>query len=267
MKIKDLLRSLSILLVCAFVAATAAHGQQSETSDERAEAVLKKAIENLGGERYLQVKTQIGRGKFSVLRSGLTSSFQTFVDVIVFPDKERTEFKSFGRKNIQTNVGDTGWIFDGAAEVINEQTENQVKDFKRSVNVSLDNLLRGGWRGRASLGYGGRREASLGKRNDVVRLTYSDGLVVEFEFSAEGFPAKALYTRTNPEGEESKEEDRYAQFVEVQGIKFPFIIDHFSGGVQTTRINYESVEFNKSIPDSIFVKPGSAKELKKDLKL
>ena len=80
-------------------------------------------------------------------------------------------------------------------------------------------------------------------------------------------PIKAIYKRTNADNEEIKEEDRYAQFVDVQGIKAPFIIDHFTNGMQTSRINYESMEFNKAIPDSIFAKPKSAKNLKKDLKL
>lgn len=265
MKIRSFsLSKTAVLLLClCFPAITGI----AQNRDEKAEAVLKKAVEALGGDNYLKVKTQIGRGKLSLMRDGMTGSFQSFVDVIVFPDKERTEFKSFGTKNVQTNVGDSGWIFDGAAGVINVQTEKQVSDFKRGINASLDNLLREQWRGKAVLSYVGRREASLGKRNDVVKLAYTDGFVVEFEFSAEGFPAKAVYQRTNPEGVESKEEDRYAQFVDIQGIKVPFIIDHFSGGAHVSRINYESMEFNKTIPDSIFAKPNSPKELKKDLKL
>jgi hypothetical protein len=240
---------------------------QTQTKDEKAEAILKKAVSVMGGDNYLKVKTQIGRGKFSLVREGMTGSFQSFVDVIVFPDKERTEFKAFGKKTVQTNTGDSGWIFDGEAEVINIQSEKQVNDFKRGINASLDNLLREQWRGKAVLSYVGRREASLGKRNDVVKLTYDDdGFAVEFEFSAEGLPMKAVYKRTNPDGEEQKQEDRYAQFVDVQGIKTPFIIDHFSGGVHVSRINYETVDYNKSIPDSIFAKPNSPKELKKDFK-
>lgn len=252
------------LLFCLCVLALSAAAQNR---DEKAEAVLKKAVAYMGGDAYLNVKTQIGRGKFSLMRQGMNGSFQSFVDVIVFPDKERTEFKEFGRKNIQTNAGETGWIFDGQAEVINVQSEKQVADFKRGINASLDNLLRGGWRGKADLSYVGRREASLGKRNDVVKLTYADGFEVEFEFSAEGVPVKSIYKRTNPEGVSSKEEDRYAQYIDVQGIKTPLIIDHFSGGVHISRINYETVEYNKTVSDSIFTKPTNPKELKKDLKL
>jgi hypothetical protein len=240
---------------------------QISKNDEKAEAVLKKVVQTMGGDNYLKVKTQIGRGKFSLVREGMIGAFQSFVDVIVFPDKERTEFKEFGRKSVQTNSGDTGWIFDGAAEVINVQSETQVAEFKRGINASLDNLLRQQWRGKAVLSYVGRREATLGTRNDVVKLTYEDGFAVEFEFSAEGLPVKSIYKRVNPDGVEQKQEDRYAQFVDVQGIKTPFIIDHFSGGVHTSRINYETVEYNKPVSDSIFAKPNTPKEAKKDLKL
>ncbi len=238
----------------------------AQATDEKAEVVLKKAIEKLGGEKYLQVKSQIGRGKFSVIQSGAVISFQSFVDVIVFPDKERTEFKGGSAKTIQTNTGETGWIYDGDAEMFKEQDKTQVDNFKRSIRTSLDNLLRGHWRKEGVLTYIGKRPATLGKRNEAVKLAYTDGLVIEFEFSDEFMPVKAIYKRTNSDGEEVKEEDRYAQFIEVQGIKTPFIIDRFTNGIQSSRINYESIEYNKNISDSIFTKPKSAKEAKKDLK-
>ena len=234
----------------------------------RAEAIVGKAVQLLGGDRYLQVKTQVGRGKFSVLHEGTVASFQAFSDVIVFPDKERTEFKSDGRKTIQVNTGDTGWLFDGDQELIKVQNAGQVADFKRGIRTSLDNLLRRGWAGEAELSYIGRRPATLGKRNDIVRLTYKDGFVVEFEFAADdGLPQKGIFVRLNSEGDEIKEEDRYAQFIDVGGIRSPFIIDRFTNGKPSSRINFETLEFNRSIPDSIFAKPATAKEAKKDVKM
>jgi hypothetical protein len=241
---------------------------QARPVDERAEAILQKAIQILGGERYLQVTSQIGRGKFSVIRDGAVVSFQNFVDVIVYPDKERTEFKGSGVKTVQTNFGDSGWTFDGNNSLVKEQDRSKVLEFKQGLRVSLDTVLRGQWRNEASLSYVGRRPATLGKRNDVVRLTYNDGFAVEFEFGADdGLPAKAVYTSLSSNSEEIKNEDRYAQFLEMNGVKVPFIIDRFTNGVQSSRINYETIEFNRSIPDSIFSKPSSPKELKKDLKL
>lgn len=235
---------------------------------EKAEAIVKKAVEKLGGEKYLNVSSQVGRGKFSVLRDGAVISFQSFLDVIVFPDKERTEFKGGGSRTVQTNYGGAGWIFDGDAEIIKEQSEDQVTNFKRGIRSSLDNLLRGGWRKEgAEIKFGGRRQAGIGKSNDIVKLIYKDGFEVEFEFADDGTPMKSLYKRKNADGEDVKEEDRYAQFVDVLGVRTPFIIDHFTNGAQTSRINYDMVEFNKKISDSIFEKPANPKSLKKDLKL
>jgi hypothetical protein len=239
---------------------------QAVKTDEKAEAIVAKAVQKLGGERYLQVKSMVGSGNFSIYREGQAQITQTFIDIIVFPDKERTEFKTGGTRNIQTNVGETGWLADTGAKVIKEQDKDQIEGFKRGIRTSLDNLLRGNWRKDAALSYVGRREASLGKRNNVVKLTYPDGFAVEFEFSDEGFPMKSVYKRANAEGAETKEEDRYAQFIDVNGIFAPFIIDHFQNGAQTSRVNYLKIEYNKTIPDSVFNKPSDAKELKKDLK-
>ncbi len=231
------------------------------------EAIIKKASDSIGGDRYMKVTTQVGRGRFTLMKDGMIASSQTFIDVIAYPDKERTEFKGGGTKFVQTNVGTSGWVYDGDQELIKIQNEGQIENFQRGMRVSLDTLLRGGWRGKGEISYAGKRPATLGKRNDVVRLKYEDGLTVEFEFSEDGTPMKASYTRANSEGEEVREEDRYAQWVDVGGIRTPYIVDRFTNGKSTSRINYESIEFNVRISNSIFDKPSNPKDLKKDLKL
>ena len=233
-------------------------------ANEKSEAVVQKAIQRLGGERYLSVKTVTGRGNLTAMKEGESGVPSPFVDYIIYPDKERTEFKTGGGKTIQTNFGDGGWIVDGAARTIKDQTPEQIADFKNSLRTGLDNFLRGGWRQEkdTKLEYVGKREAGLGSRNEVVRLTYADGLAVEFEFAAtDGTPAKVIYKRNNA-GEEIKEEDRFAQFVEISGVFAPYIIDHYRNGKQTSRVNYESIEFNAAISDALFAKPKDAKKLK-----
>ncbi|CAN5594513.1 hypothetical protein BH20ACI4_BH20ACI4_25800 [soil metagenome] len=266
MNLNQHIHKIFCLTTFVFFAALSVCAQNDKT--EKAETIVKKAVENLGGEKYLNVKTQVGKGKFSILRDKAVISFQSFIDVIVYPDKERTEFRGGGTRSVQTNFADAGWIYDDELEAVKDQSEEQISNFKRTIRSSLDNLLRGGWRTEgAEIKYAGRRQAGIGRSNHVVKLTYKDGFEVEFEFSDDGTPMKSIYKRENSEGEAVAEEDRYAQFVDVQGIKAPFIIDHFTGGVQTSRINYETVEFNKKVSDSIFEKPSNPKSLKKDLKL
>jgi outer membrane lipoprotein-sorting protein len=88
-------------------------------------------------------------------------------------------------------------------------------------------------------------------------------MIVDFEFGAkDSLPAKVIYQRKDAEGKELPEEDRMAQYIAVGGILVPYVIDHFRAGVQTSRINYESVEFNAPVADALFTRPANAKAVK-----
>ncbi len=145
----------------------------------------------------------------------------------------------------------------------------QIEDFKRGMRTSVENLLHGWWKKEnATLSYVGRREAGLARRNETVRLTYPDGFWIEYEFAAkEGLPAKVIYKRTrkkpdSDETEEITEEDRLAKPITIDGITAPWVIDHYINGVQTSRISYESIEYNRPLADSLFAKPANIKSLK-----
>ena len=237
---------------------------QPPSQVDKAAAAIARAVTFLGGDRYLQVTSQVGKGSFSSLRKGGVANYQSFSDAIIFPDKERTDFKGSSR-SVQVNVGDTGWIWDGEQDVVKAQLPAQIDNFKRGIRTSLDNLLRGYWKGQAQLSYVGRRQGGIGKRNDVLKLTYNDGFMVEYEIADDGSPVKSSYSHVNVGDEQVKDEDRYAQFVDVNGVKVPFIIDHYLDGEAVSRINYESIELNKRIPESVFSKPSSAKEAKKSV--
>jgi hypothetical protein len=243
--------------------------QQPSQPDPRVEQIISKAIEALGGASYLNVRSVTSRGFFTAYQDGLSQIPARFLDYIVYPDKERTEFTGGLGRVIQSNAGNTGWVFDGAAKTIKEMNSDQIEDFKRSMRTSLENLLRGWWKNEGGkLTYVGRREAGLARRNETVRLTYPDGFWIEYEFGAkDGFPAKIIYKRTrkNPDSgdsEEATEEERLAKPITIDGVTAPWVIDHFTNNVQTSRTNYESVEYNKPVPESLFVKPENVKSIK-----
>lgn len=246
------------------------NGSAKATSpDDKAESVIRRSIEAVGGSNYLQVKTTVGRGFFTTYKEGISQLPARFVDYIAFPDKERTEFTGGGIRVVQANLGEKGWLYDGATKSLQDMKSAQIEDFKRAVRTSVDNLLRGWWRKEgAALSYVGRREAGLAKRNETVRLTYPDGFWIEYELGAkDGMPAKVIYkrNRTKPDSDETEEiteEDRLAKFIIVDGITAAFVVDHFINGVQTSRINYESIEYNRPLADSFFTKPDNIKALK-----
>jgi hypothetical protein len=234
------------------------------TADEKSEAVIKRAIEVLGGPKYLSVTSVVSTGNFTLFVEGEARGFYTFNDYVLYPDNERTEFKTNGERNVQTNTGQTGWIFDGATRVIKDMKPNQVQDFQWYVlRAGVENLLRGKWRTEgATVKHVGRPQAGIGRRNDALRILYPDGFVAEFEFGPDGFPAKVVYSKKDAEGEEAKEEDRMAQWIEVNGVMAPFIVDHFRGGAQMTRVNYKTIEFNRPLAPAFFARPENVKALK-----
>lgn len=260
------------LLVLFCVAASAQQATAPKPSPEdtaKAEAVVNRAIEVLGGNAFLNVKTVVGRGFYTTFNDGISQIPARFLDYISYPDRERTEFTGNGVKVIQTNSGDTGWLYDGATKSLSDMKSPEIESFKRSMRTSVENLLHGWWKKeKATLSYLGRREAGLAKRNETVRLTYPDGFWIEYEFAArEGLPAKIVYktNKKKPDSEETEEvteEDRLAKPITIAGVTAPWVIDHFINGNQTSRINYESIEYNLPLAEVLFAKPTNIKTLK-----
>jgi len=262
--------SIAFLLFTSASFSVAQSEKPSLTDAEKAQQTVQRAIKTVGGDRYLQIKTVIGRGFFTDYKDGVSQIPSKFVDYVSYPDKERTEFNGGGARIVQTNFRDGGWIYDGAALTLKDQTAQQLDEFKITMRVGLENLLHGWWREQgAKLTYAGRREAGIiGRRKEAVRLTYPDGFWIEYEFAADdGMPAKILYERKhkNRETEEiesTTEEDRLHKLITIDGITAPYIIDHYSNKVQTSRIAYDTVEYNKPVADTLFTKPASIKAIK-----
>lgn len=253
------------LILCLFLSVTVC----AQTADEKSQQIMDKAVEALGGPNYLNVQTVVGKGFYTTYRDGISQIPAKFVDYIAYPDRERTEFVGMGIRTIQTNDRETGWIFDGSVKKISDQSPAQVEDFKRAMKTGVENLLRGWWKKEGGkVTYVGRREAGLAKRNETVRLTYPEGFWIEYEFGARDFlPAKVIYKRTRKDPDsgdpvEVTEEDRILRFIMVNGINAPWIIDHFINDKQSSRINYESVQYNQPLADALFAKPADVKSIK-----
>src|SRR5262252_1257109 len=239
---------LILFLISALATVSLAQDKPAVSNDEKAQQLIERALKTAGGDRYLQVKTVIGRGLFTNFADGISQIPAKFVDYVAYPDRERTEFSGGGARTVQTNVKDGGWIYDGAALTLKDQTPQQLDEFKLSMRVGIEGLLHGWWRDQgAKLSYAGRRESGVvGHRNEAVRITYADGFWVEYEFSADdGTPAKVLYERNHQnrdtqEVESFKEEDRLHKMITIDGVTAPFVIDHYRNGIQTSRIAYDT---------------------------
>lgn len=258
-----------LLLVLSLFLSQTPVSAPTTSVDEKSQQIIDHAIEVLGGQKYLGVQTVIGKGFYSTFKDGISQIPARFLDYISYPDSERTEFSGAGIRTIQSNSGNTGWTFDGAVKKIADQSPAQVEDFKRALKTSLEYLLKGYWKKEGGkITYVGRREAGLAKRNETIRLTYPDGWWIEYEFGAKDyFPAKIIYKRERKDPDsgdkvEVTEEDQLFKFISIDGVTSPWVIDHYVNGKQTSRINYESVQYNPRLADNLFTKPADLKALK-----
>lgn len=235
--------------------------QDSENDSAKAATLIREAIQARGGDRYLSIRSIVGEGEFTPFLKGVSGLPQHFVDYIVYPDRERTDFQK--GKFIQTNTGGTGWIFDAQQKTIKDQTEQQVKRWQQGIRFDLDNVLRRGWKEQGvKLAYLGQREAWHNTFSEAVRISFSDGAAVTVHFDNKSkLPLMTEFKTIGEEGP-AEEQIRFYRWFEFEGMKFPKIQDSYRDGKQNARVYYESVKINVDTPDKLFTKPGSFKEVK-----
>src|SRR5215211_6175093 len=105
----------------------AAFGQEQGDSDPaKAAALIREVINKRGGDAYLNVRTIVSRGTFTPYEKGVSANPISFVDYIVYPNKERTEFGKGDYKFIQTNSESINWVYDAKQKMIRDQTDEQI---------------------------------------------------------------------------------------------------------------------------------------------
>jgi hypothetical protein len=235
-------------------------------SVEKAQALLMAATEALGGKKYLRVKSERSRGYLTPYRENNPEklALQSFIDYIVLPDRERVEFKGQGRRFVQSNTGTQGWVYDSDSQLLRDQTEVQRQRFVRGLRYQLDQILRGGWSATGvRLSYLPKQEIWTRQSAEGVLVAYPDGEEVSLFFEPQtSLPLALRFPRETDKGNRVNAENRFFKFIEINGIKSPYVVDLFEGDNQILRLNYEEREYNIAIPEKLFVKPESAKELK-----
>jgi len=241
-----------------------AGAQEPEENDPaKAAAFVRDAIKARGGDTYLSVKTLVGRGNFTPYDKGVSGDPMSFVDYVVYPGRDRTEFGKGDSKLIQSNSERANWVYDAAQKMIRDQKEDQVRQVQQSMRYDLDNLLRTAARGEGvKLIYVGRREVWRNTFSEAVRVEFNDGGSAMLHFDPRSkLPLMVEYKSVTAEGTASQE-TRFFRWVDYGGIQFPTVQDSYRDGKQTGHVSYDSVTTNVNVPDKLFEKPSSVKEVK-----
>lgn len=262
---------LKFFAACAAAAmlSISASAQKADPKDPKNAALgvqlLKQVIDARGGARYLSFKTILAEGQFTSFDKGISTNPTYFTDWIIYPDKERVDFGKGKKKNrrIQVNTGKGGWVYDGDAETLKDQTDRQIKDYLEGLDFDIDRVLRGGWQAPGvEVRFAGREELRPGERADVVSIKLNSEQTIYLWLDRNThLPITLIYEKFS-ESRLVKNEVRFFQYVPYDGVKFPNIVDFYRDGVQESRVNYQSVKLDAPISDEIFTKPASVKAIK-----
>lgn len=262
----------AIILTCMGVAAAftgGASGQKADPADpanrELGIKMIRQVIEARGGAAYLGFNSLLATGQYTPFDKGSSQIPTPFTDTINYPDKERVEFGKGKKKNIkiQVNTGRTGWVYDGDAETLKDQTEAQIQDYLEGLEFDIDRILRSGWQAAGTeVRFYGREEIRPGERADVVLIQYGPERRI-FLWLDRGtrLPMNLIYEKSGPAGL-VRHEVRFFQYVSYDGVKFPNIVDFYKNGIQQSRVNYQTIRLNPQINESVYLKPASAKAVK-----
>jgi hypothetical protein len=248
---------------------TMTQAQKTDLNDtqakERGMELINKAISARGGFLYLNFKTLTATGQFTPYEKGLSQIPIQFLDIIVYPDKERVEFGKGKKKDrrIQVNAGTSGWIYDGETETLKDQTDKQIQSFVEGREYDIDYILRRGWKEQGvEVRYKGREEVRPGERADVVIIQLKPEKIIYLWLNRnDHLPMSLIYEKMGEDGL-IKQEVRFFQYVQYDGVNFPNIIDFYRDGIQESRINYQSIKLDEPAGEELFVKPASAKAIK-----
>jgi len=224
---------------------------------------VREAVAARGGPAYLSIRTVESRGQYTSYEKGVSGDPVSFVDYIVYPRRERTEFGKGASKVIQSNSEFANWVYSAAQKMIKDQKEDQVKEFEQGARYDLDNLTRAaaGQSG-VKVVYLGRREAWRNTFSEAIRIDFTDGGTATLHLDPRTkLPLMVEYKTVGEEGPINNEA-RYFRWVDFGGVRFPTFQDFYRNGKQNARVAFDTVSFNVNLPDKLFAKPASIKEVK-----
>ena len=234
-------------------------------NSQRGRELLKMSIAARGGQSYTGIRTITATGLFTPFDKGLSQNPSSFENFIVYPDRERVEFGKGKKKDrrLQVNVGRTGWVYDGDAQTLKDQNDQQLADYVEGTEIDLERLLRGNLDDpQRRIVYAGREEVRPGERAEMVMIELDANRQISILLDrANHLPISLIYEKSR-NGSLTRQEIRFFQYVSYDGVLFPNIVDFYRDGVQESRVTYQTIRLNKEIDGRLFAKPASIKEVK-----
>lgn len=223
----------------------------SSRIDPKAQALLDRAIQALGGAAFLRFKTMTTTGRIYSISEEATSGLEVFQSAVDYPDKRRF---SYGKKKpvILINNGDRAWELDRFG--LTHQLPEQIRRWKLSTRYGLENLLRLHIREPGVLIQEGGVDFVDDVPTRVLEIIEAEGAQARLYLHQQTFlPVRIDYKSRDPRTREWDEfTDVYGDYQNIQGIRTPMHIGRFVNGERVSEIFRRTARYDEDYPAGYF---------------
>ncbi|PYU98431.1 MAG: hypothetical protein DMG26_18720 [Acidobacteria bacterium] len=222
--------------------------------DPKAQELLDKVIQAMGGPAFLHFKTLTTHGRAFSISNEETTGLAPYDSFVEYPDKRRF---SYGKKKpvILINNGDSAWELDRYGVIL--QPPEQVRRWKITNRYSLENLLRLRIREPGILIQMGGVDFVDNLPARVVEIVDASQVHIKLYVNRVSLrPVRVTYQVLNPQSQEQDEyADDYSDYQVIQGIATPMHIGRFVNDERVAEIFRSSARYDESYPPSYFSQP------------
>ena len=223
-------------------------------SAAKAKAILKQAIEALGGEAFLNVRNTDCSGRYAQFEhSGAVSGYIEIREIREAPAKSRVEYDPKATI-VDLYVGNQGWTMDRGG--VTEEPAEVVADYQDSLQTDINNILRRRMDDPDLVfRYGGADVVNL-MQADWVEIGDHQGHTIRVAINkSTHLPIQVVITKRDPKtGERTERMTQFTTYHAIDGVQIPFRTSRFLNGRQTYQVFLEGCSINATLPPDFFTR-------------
>jgi len=251
-----LLRGAASLLLFLVLGAWGGGAQENPPTappkiDPKAQALLDRAIQALGGPAFLAFKTMTTRGRVYSIAEGATAGMATFESAVQYPDKRRYRLGDKGPV-LLVNDGDRAWELDRMGRTF--QLPRQIRRWKLTVLYGLENLLRLRIHEPGTLIQAGGTDFVDNVPAQVIDIFDPQGTQIRLLLHRQTYlPVRISYRVQDPKTREWEDyADVYGDYHSFQGIQTPMHVARYLDDERVSETFRTSAQYDEVYPADYF---------------